>query len=86
LRLTGVSGKYNSAARQRGVVVHGAPYVTAKRAGRSEGCPAVEMARAERLIPKIAHGGMVFLFSPLDEEWQREDRWAGLADAMSGNG
>jgi hypothetical protein len=86
LRLTGVSGKYNSAARQRGVVVHGAPYVTASRAGRSEGCPAVELKRADKLIPKIANGGMVFLFSPLDEEWQREDRWAGLADGMSGNG
>ena len=86
LRLTGVSGKYNSAARRRGVVVHGAPYVTASRAGRSEGCPAVELERAQELIPKLANGGMVFLFSPLDREWQREDRWAGLADAMNGNG
>jgi hypothetical protein len=86
LRLTGVSGKYNSAARRRGVVVHGAPYVTASRAGRSEGCPAVELDRAEELIPRIANGGMVFLFSPLDREWQREDRWAGLSDAMTGNG
>lgn len=78
LRLTGVSGKYNSAARARGVVVHGAPYVTASRAGRSEGCPAMEQDRARRLIPQIANGGMVFLFSPLDRTWMAEDRWASM--------
>lgn len=78
LRLMGVSGKFNSAARARGVVVHGAPYVTPTRAGRSEGCPAVEMQRARKLIPQIANGGMVFLFSPLDRTWMAEDRWAGL--------
>jgi hypothetical protein len=86
LRLTGVSGEYNSAARARGVVVHGAPYVTASRAGRSEGCPAVEMHRARKLIPQIANGGMVFLFSPLDREWMAEDRWASLGTATRGRG
>jgi hypothetical protein len=79
LRLAGVSGRYNSAARARGVVVHGAPYVTATRAGRSEGCPAVEQARARKLIPQIANGGMVFLFSPLDRTWMAQDPWAGRA-------
>jgi hypothetical protein len=59
-----VSGASNSNARARGVVAHGAPYVTASRAGRSEGCPAVEPARAARLLPKLAHGGLVFLFAP----------------------
>ncbi len=81
LRLTGVSGKFNSQARARGVVVHGAPYVTATRAGRSEGCPAMELDRARRLIPQIADGGMVFLFSPLDRTWMAEDRWAKLGGA-----
>ena len=77
LRLKGVSGRFNSAARERGVVVHGAPYVTANRAGRSEGCPAMEPHRAETLIPQIANGGMVFLFSPLDSGWMQEEPWAG---------
>lgn len=85
LRLTGVSGRFNSAARARGVVVHGAPYVTPESAGRSEGCPALEMERARRLIPRIANGGMVFLFSPLDRGWMQEDRWAGLG-ARAGRG
>jgi hypothetical protein len=76
LRLAGVSGLFNSAARARGVVVHGAPYVTPDRAGRSEGCPAMEQDRAQRLIPLISNGGLVFLYSPLDPEWLRADPWA----------
>ena len=75
LRLNGLSGSFNSAARARGIVVHGAPYVTATRAGRSEGCPAMEESRAQRLIPRISNGGLVFLFSPLDASWMREDPW-----------
>ena len=83
LRLRGLSGRFNSAARARGVVAHGAPYVTAARAGRSEGCPAVEQDRARRLLPQIANGGMVFLFSPRDRAWMREDPWANaISDAI----
>src|SRR3954452_17239450 len=68
LRLMGVSSGFNTNAMARGVVAHGAPYVTATKAGRSEGCPAMEPARAQRLLPKLAQGGMVFLFAP-DEKW-----------------
>jgi hypothetical protein len=75
LRLRGFSGNFNSAARRRGIVVHGAPYVTPSKAGRSEGCPAMEPSRAERLIPLIANGGVVFHFSSLDARWMREDPW-----------
>lgn len=78
LRLKGVSGRFNDAARERGIVVHGAPYVTPEQAGRSEGCPAMEPERAERLIPLIAEGGMVFHFSPYDPRWMQEDPWAGM--------
>ena len=76
LRLQGLSGRFNSSARARGVVAHGAPYVTRSRAGRSEGCPALEQGRARELLPKISRGGLVFLFSPLDRTWMQEDRWA----------
>ena len=79
LRMDGVSGSFNSAARSRGVVAHGAPYVSASGAGRSEGCPAMEQGRARRLLPKLANGGLVFLFSPQDENWLKRDPWAGLA-------
>ena len=73
LRVTGVSGRFNSAARSRGIVVHGAPYVTPYKAGRSEGCPAMEPDRAEWLIPRISNGGLMFLFSPHDSQWIREE-------------
>ena len=86
LRLKGLSGRFNSAARARGVVAHGAPYVTASTAGRSEGCPAVEPARAQRILPRLANGGMVFLFSPLDREWMSEDPWATAEEAGPANG
>jgi len=78
LRMTGLSGRFNSAARQRRVVVHGAPYVTPRQAGRSEGCPAMETRRASTLLPKIGNGGLVFLFSPLEREWMSEDPWANM--------
>ena len=74
LRLRGVSGGYNSNALARGVVAHGAPYVTSSRAGRSQGCPAMEQGRAQRLLPKLANGGMVFLFAP-NSGWMGNDPW-----------
>ena len=74
LRLMGVSQGFNDKAFARGVVAHGAPYVTATRAGRSQGCPAMEPARAQRLLPKLADGGLVFLFAP-DQNWLSRDPW-----------
>lgn len=74
LRLEGVSEGYNDNARARKVVAHGAPYVTPTRAGRSEGCPAIEQSRAKKLLPALSNGAMVFLFAP-DEEWMESDPW-----------
>lgn len=75
LRMRGESGRFNSAARRRGIVAHGAPYVTAGQAGRSEGCPAMEMKRAQRLLPMIANGGVVFIYSPKASDWLNSDPW-----------
>lgn len=83
LRLRGESGAFNDAAESRGIVVHGAPYVSADGAGRSEGCPAVELERAERLLPMLAGGAVVFLYSPNHERWLREGRWVREADSVS---
>jgi len=77
LRLMGVSSGFNDNALARGVVAHGAPYVTATKAGRSQGCPAMEPARAQRLLPKLADGGMVFLFAP-DANWMSSDPWLAM--------
>jgi hypothetical protein len=78
LRLKGVSDGFNTNALARGVVAHGAPYVTADKAGRSEGCPAMEPQRAERVLPELADGGMVFLFG-LDDQWMASDPWVGAS-------
>jgi hypothetical protein len=75
LRMRGESGAFNGAARERGIVAHGAPYVTAGEAGRSEGCPAMEQERARRLLPMLANGGIVFIYSPNDRHWLQSDPW-----------
>lgn len=74
LRLKGLSTGFNDKAMQRGVVAHGAPYVTPTQAGRSQGCPAMEQSRAQRLLPMLSNGAMVFLFAP-DAGWMAGDRW-----------
>lgn len=82
LRLTGVSGNYNDNARARGVVAHGAPYVTPNGTGRSEGCPAMEQTRAQRLLPTLANGGLVFLFAP-EQRWMQQDPWIAASEAAT---
>lgn len=74
LKLQGVSEGYNDNARARKVVAHGAPYVTPTKAGRSEGCPAMEPSRAQRLLPILSNGALVFLFAP-NEQWIQSDPW-----------
>ncbi len=84
LRLDGKSPGFNDKAFGRGVVAHGAPYVTATRAGRSEGCPALEPARAQRLLPMLANGGVVFLFAP-HAAWLASDPWLSNPANASGS-
>lgn len=74
LKLQGVSDGYNDNARARKVVAHGAPYVTPTKAGRSEGCPAMEPSRAQKLLPILSNGALVFLFAP-NEQWIQRDPW-----------
>lgn len=51
----------NSNARQRNVVLHPAPYVTAIRAGRSWGCPAVSQQTIDTLRSKGVFGANTYL-------------------------
>jgi len=80
LRLDGVSTGFNTNALARGVVAHGAPYVTSSKAGRSEGCPAMEPDRAQKLLPKLAEGSLVFLYAP-NPQWESNDPWVTAGDA-----
>jgi hypothetical protein len=79
MKLDGVSDGFNDNALARGVVAHGAPYVTPTKAGRSEGCPAMEQSRAAELLPKLSNGSMVFLFAP-NTNWMSSDPWIAAGD------
>lgn len=69
LRLHGLEPGINDNAYFRGLVVHGTPGVSESKArkgvmGRTEGCPAVSTEAAQRLIPLIANGTVVFAWYP----------------------
>ena len=74
LRLRGLEPGFNDRARDRAIVIHGAPYVNPVaarlqgRLGRSLGCPAVRPAVARQLIDSIRDGTFVFAYYP-DRDW-----------------
>ncbi|MBN6151136.1 murein L,D-transpeptidase catalytic domain family protein [Xanthomonas sp. AmX2] len=86
LRLRGLEPGFNDHARDRAIVMHGAPYVSEAlirrqgRIGRSLGCPAVRPAVARRLIDSLREGAFVFAYYP-DAGWLRRSR---LLDADCG--
>ncbi|MDQ8003585.1 MAG: murein L,D-transpeptidase catalytic domain family protein [Pedobacter sp.] len=67
LKLDGMDEGFNSNARSRSIVVHGAPYVsngTIKalgRLGRSQGCPAVAPELADKVIHTIEDKTVLFI-------------------------
>ncbi|MCD9006256.1 murein L,D-transpeptidase catalytic domain family protein [Luteimonas sp. XNQY3] len=86
LRLQGLEPGFNDRARERAIVIHGAPYVNPLaatgqgRLGRSLGCPAVRPAIARQLIDTIRDGSLVFAYYP-DADWLRQSQ---LLDAGCG--
>ena len=76
LRLDGLERGVNDRARERAIVMHGAPYVNAGTAkangylGRSLGCPAVRPEIARKLIDTVKSGGLLFAYYP-DQTWLR---------------
>ena len=82
LRLDGLDRGFNDRARQRAIVMHGAPYVNASigkstgRLGRSHGCPAVREAVARELIDRVKGGDLVFSYYP-DAEWLESSKYLG---------
>jgi hypothetical protein len=80
LRLDGLEPGVNDRARERAIVVHGAPYVSDAniralgRLGRSHGCPALRPAVARRLIDTIKDGSLVFAYYP-DRQWLNGSRF-----------
>ena len=80
LRLDGLEPGVNDRARERAIVMHGAPYVSDAniralgRLGRSHGCPALRPAVARRLIDTIKDGSLVFAYYP-DQQWLNGSRF-----------
>ena len=80
LRLDGLEPGFNSRARERAIVMHGAPYVNPAlaasqgRIGRSWGCPALREGVARQVIDTIRGGGVIFSYYP-DEEWLKTSRF-----------
>ena len=74
LRLDGMEPGFNGHARERAIVIHGAPYVNSAlsasqgRIGRSWGCPALREAVAHDVIDTIRGGGVVYSYYP-DQRW-----------------
>ena len=74
LRLDGLEAGFNDRARERAIVMHGAPYVSddnvraVGRLGRSHGCPALRPSIARSVIDTIKQGSLVFAYYP-DKHW-----------------
>jgi hypothetical protein len=82
LRLDGLDTGFNDRARERAIVMHGAPYVSGAtaqaqgRLGRSWGCPAVRPAVAREMIDRVKGGGLVFAYYP-DPRWLSSSPYLG---------
>jgi hypothetical protein len=82
LRLDGLDKGFNDRARERAIVMHGAPYVNVGitkslgRLGRSHGCPAVRDEVARELIDRVKGGSLLFAYYP-DAEWLRSSKFLG---------
>jgi hypothetical protein len=74
LRMDGLETGFNDNARERAIVMHGAPYVNdgmvgkLGRLGRSWGCPAVRLGIARPMIDALKGGQLLFAYYP-DSRW-----------------
>ena len=74
LRLDGLEKGINDNARNRDIVMHGAPYVSESAIGalgflgRSQGCPAIPLALHKPIINTIKDGTCLFIYTP-DESY-----------------
>lgn len=70
LKLSGIENGINDKAMQRAIVMHGADYVNesfiASRGyiGRSQGCPAVPLKEAKRIINTLKDGSCLYIHVP----------------------
>ncbi len=79
LVLEGLEDGINDMAKQRAVVIHGAPYCSEKiiksqgRLGRSYGCPALPQALAKPIINTIKDGTLLYIYANNKEYAQKSN-------------
>lgn len=84
LRMDGLEPGVNDNARDRLIVIHGAPYVNPEQArrqgrlGRSYGCPALRPQVAREVIDTIKDDQLVFAYYP-DDPWLSTSRYFGCS-------
>ncbi len=84
LRMDGLEPGINDNARERLIVMHGAPYVDPGQAqrqgrlGRSFGCPAVRPQVAQQVIDTLKQGQMLFAYAD-EAEWLSGSRYFGCS-------
>jgi len=86
LQLDGLEPGFNGRARDRAIVMHGAPYVSAEfiqangRLGRSWGCPALRDTVARDVIDRVKGGSLLFAYYP-DPAWLAASKYLGSCAA-----
>ena len=84
LRMDGLEPGINDNARERLIVMHGAPYVDPAQAlrqgrlGRSFGCPALRPQVAREVIDSLKQGQMLFAYAD-EAEWLSGSRYFGCS-------
>lgn len=77
MKLRGLEKGINHRAEQRGIVVHGASYVSESfirrngRLGRSQGCPSVSEKICKPIVNSIKDGSCFFIFYPDSNYFRR---------------
>lgn len=79
MKLDGLEVNINCKARERGIVVHAADYVSETfarnqgRLGRSQGCPALPRELTKPIINTIEGGSLFFIYAP-NEQYQKSSK------------
>ena len=90
LQLDGLEKGINDNARQRGIVIHGANYVSENIAngngviGRSWGCPAVSKKLSKEIINLLKGGTLLYIYAD-DEVYKEKSVLANLNTSVNSN-